>query len=73
MGRVGRVVEGVPSASDHKLEVNVVEADKIVNTIVKEKVVKKMEKTITATIRDKLGMKPAQPKPSQSHAPHRIF
>ena len=70
---VGRVVEGVPSASDHKLEVNVVEADKIVNTVVKEKVVKKMEKTITATIRDKLGMKPAQPKRSQSHAPHRIF
>ena len=57
----GGVVDGIPSMSDHKLEMNVVEADKIVNTVVKKEEVKRMEKTISATIRDKLGMKPAQP------------
>ena len=31
-------------------------ADKIVNLIVKEEVVKTMDKTITATIRDNLGI-----------------
>ena len=56
----GGVVDGIPSMSDHKLEMNVVEADKIVNTVVKKEEVKRMEKTISATIRDKLGMKPAQ-------------
>ena len=70
---VGRTIAGVPSVSDHKLEVNVVEADKIVNLVVKEEIVKKMDKTITATIRDKLGMRPAKPKPSMSHMPHKIF
>ena len=70
---VGRTIAGVPSVSDHKLEVNVVEADKIVNLVVKEEIVKKMDKTITATIRDKLGMRPAKPKPSMAHMPHKIF
>jgi len=72
---VGRMVEGVPSESDHKLEVNVVEADKIVNTVVKEREVKRMEKTITATVREKLGMKPAKPKDTTAYpnGQHRIF
>jgi hypothetical protein len=32
-----------------------------------------MDKTINATIRDKLGMRPAKPKTSTSHMPHKIF
>ena len=70
---VGRTIAGGPSVSDHKLEVNVVEADKIVNLVVKEEIVKKMDKTVTATIRDNLCMRPAKPKPSSSHMPYRIF
>ena len=57
--KVGRTIAGLPSVSDHKLEVNVVEADKIVNLVVKEEIVKKMDKTVIATIRDNLGMRPA--------------
>ena len=60
------VVDGVPSVSDHKLEVNVVEADKVENIVVKKDAVRRMEKTITATIRDKLGMRPAVPKPKNN-------
>ena len=58
--------------SDHKLEMNVVEADKIVKTVVKKKEEKRMEKTISATVRDKLGMKPAQPVQTD-HSQYRLF
>jgi len=68
----GGVVDGIPSLSDHKLEMNVVEADKIVNTVVKKEEVKRMEKTISATIRDKLGMKPAQPV-QKDHSQYSLF
>ena len=50
---VVRTIGGVPSV---KLVVNLVKADKIVNLIVKEEVVKTMDKTITATIRGVLPL-----------------
>merc|ERR1719300_518411 len=62
-----KLVFGVQSMFDHKLEVNVVDADRVNNQIVKEKVVKRMEKPISVTVREKLGLPPAKPKPSNAN------
>ena len=64
---VGRVITGVTSDTDHKLGVSVVEADKISNSVVKQEVINRMEKTITATVREKLGLPPAKPKQKSHH------
>jgi len=68
----GGMVDGVPSVSDHKLELNVVEADKINNTVVKKKEVKGFEKPISVTVREKLGIRqrPSEPK---NNAQYNLF
>lgn len=62
------LVEGVPSKTDHKLNVNVTSADKVANVVVVKPEVKRMDKTIEEMLRDKLGIhvpdplgKPARP------------
>lgn len=61
-GQVGAVVEGVPTSMDHRLNVNVVTADRISNDIVKIKKVKGMDETFLDLFRTKMGWeKPENP------------
>ena len=70
-----KLVTGVGHDGDHRLEVNVVEADKINNTRVREDPVKPWDKTVTETIRDRLGIKKPQVQETKKypHHFHRIF
>ena len=70
-----KLVTGVGHDGDHRLEVNVVEADKINNNRVRADPVKPWEKTITETIRDRLGIKrpPARETKKYPYHFHRIF
>ena len=60
---------------DQRLEVNVVEADRINNVRVREDPGKPWDKTITETIRDRLGIKPAPVRETKKYPYHfhRIF
>ena len=70
-----KLVTGVGHDGDHRLEVNVVEADKINNTRVREDPVKPWDKTITETIRDRLGIKQPAVRETKKYPYHfhRIF
>ena len=70
-----KLVDNVEHHHDHKLRVNVVEADKVFNSVVKQDKVDPMQKTITETIRDKLGLRPAprQERPQYAAGYHRMF
>ena len=70
-----KLVTGVGHDGDHRLEVNVVEADKINNTKVREDSAKPWDKTITETIRDRLGIRPAPVRETKKYPYHfhRIF
>ena len=52
-----KLVDGIEHDTDHKLLVNVVDADRTVNNVVKPEKIDPMQRTITQTIRDKLGIK----------------
>ena len=70
-----KLVTGVGHDGDHRLEVNVVEADKINNTKVMEDPVKPWDKTVTETIRDRLGIKRPSVRETKKYPYHfhRIF
>ena len=69
-----KLVDGIEHDTDHKLLVNVVEADRILNNVVKPEKIDPMQRTITQTIRDKLGIKTVpQAKPAYPYHYHRIF
>jgi len=70
-----KLVSEIQKENDHKLLVNVIEADKIVNNIVKPEKVDRFQRTITQTLRDKLGIKEPEKvkKPAYPHHYHRIF
>ena len=68
-----RAVTGVDSPTRHKLEVNVVEASRTDNQVVVADKANLMQKTITETLREKLGLRPPPFKPAYSHGYHRIF
>ena len=70
-----KLVTGVGHDGDHRLEVNVVEADKINNSRVREDPGKPWDKTVTETIRDRLGIKqpPAKETKKYPYHFHRIF
>ena len=70
-----KCVDDIEHENDHRLGVNVVTADKVTNSVVIPDKVDPMQRTITETLRDKLGIK--QPmnreKPTYSAGYHRIF
>ena len=67
-----KLVTGVSHEVDHRLEVNVVTADRITNNTVRQECHTQMEKPITQTVRDKLGIKsPVRESPQYPY--HRIF
>ena len=70
-----KLVSEIQKENDHKLLVNVIEADRIVNNIVKPEKVDRFQRTITQTLRDKLGIKEPEKvkKPAYPHHYHRIF
>jgi len=70
-----KLVSEIQQENDHKLLVNVIEADRIVNNIVKPEKVDRFQRTITQSIRDKLGIKEPEnvKKPAYPHHYHRIF
>ena len=70
-----KLVTGVGHDGDHRLQVNVVEADKINNIRVREDSVKPWDKTVTETIRDRLGIKrpPVRETKKYPYHFHRIF
>ena len=69
-----KLVDGIEHDTDHKLLVNVVEADRILNNVVKPEKIDPMQRTITQTIRDTLGIKTVpQAKPAYPYHYHRIF
>ena len=70
-----KLVSEIEQENDHKLLVNVIEADRIVNNIVKPEKVDRFQRTITQSIRDKLGIKEPEnvKKPAYPHHYHRIF
>lgn len=70
-----KLVDNIDHDTDHKLLVNVVEADRILNNVVKPEKIDPMQRTITQTVRDTLGIKshPQQQKPAYPYHYHRIF
>ena len=69
-----KLVDGIEHNTDHKLLVNVVDADRILNNVVKPEKIDPMQRTITQTIRDMLGIKTVpQAKPAYPYHYHRIF
>ena len=69
---VDQLVTGVSHEADHRLGVNVVEADRTTNRTVVEDPVSHSQKTITETLRDKFGIKVPVREPTH-HPYHRIF
>jgi len=69
-----KLVTGFSHDGDHRLAVNVVEADRISNKTVREEPLRYMERTITQTIRDTLGLKePVRETKKYPYHFHRIF
>jgi len=50
------IIEGIPSELEHKLNVNVLDADTMNNSVVKKEKPKRMDKSITDFAREKLGV-----------------
>jgi len=55
------LVQGIPSEHEHKLNVNVLSADSIRNDVVKEEKVKRLDKSLSEFVRDKLGVEVKDP------------
>ena len=73
-GEEDKLVEGEEREWGHRLNVNVITADKVDNKVVLAEKVDPMKRTITETLRDTLGIK-ARPreKPRYPSGYHRIF
>ena len=69
-----KLVNDIMNDSDHKLLINVIEADVITNKVVPKEKIDPFQRTITQTLRDKLGIKtPEKKKPAYPYHYHRIF